>query len=58
MDISLNKLRKMGKDREAWCAAVTGLQSVGQDLTTEQQHWEEEAILSSYRKLLMFLGMI
>ena len=37
MDMSLSKLRKMVKDREAWHAAVLGLQIVGQDLVTEQQ---------------------
>ena len=35
MDMSLNKLREIVKDREAWCAA--GLQGVGHDLVTEQQ---------------------
>ena len=37
MDMSLSKLQEMIKDREAWPAAVHGLQRVGHDLTTEQQ---------------------
>ena len=32
----LSKLRERVKDKEAWCAAVQRLQSVGQDLATEQ----------------------
>ena len=31
MDMNLSKLREMVKDRDAWCAAVHGLQRVGYD---------------------------
>ena len=37
MDMSVSKLQETVKGREAWGAAVTGLQRVGHDLATEQQ---------------------
>ena len=40
MDMSLSKLREIVKDREAWHAAVMGLQRVRHDLLTEQQHFQ------------------
>ena len=36
MDMSLSKLWEMVKDREAWCAAVMGMQGVGHNSATEQ----------------------
>ena len=39
VDMNLNKLQEMMKDREAWLAAVMGLQRVGDNLVTgKQQH--------------------
>ena len=34
-DMSLSKLQKMVKDKEAWRAAVHGSQRVGHDIATE-----------------------
>ena len=37
VDMNLSQLREIVKDREAWCAAVQGLQRARHDLVTEQQ---------------------
>jgi len=37
-NMSLSKLWEIVKNREAWSAAVHGLQRVRLDLATEQQH--------------------
>ena len=37
MDMTLNKLQEIVKDRKAWCAAVHGLQTIRHDLATEQR---------------------
>ena len=37
MDMSLSKLQKMAKDREAWYAAVRGVTKRQTHLATEQQ---------------------
>ena len=42
MDMSLNKLREMVMDREAWRAAVTGSQRAGHDWATERLSWTDK----------------
>ena len=44
MDMSLSKFREIGMNREAWRAAVHGLQRVRHDLVTEQQQQQQSQI--------------
>ena len=50
MDMSLNKLWEMVKDREAWSAVVHGI-AVGHNLETEQQ----STVITFYINVFYFL---
>jgi len=39
MDMNVGKLWEMGRDREAWCAAVHGVTKIRHDWATEQQYF-------------------
>ena len=43
MDMNLSQFREIVKDREAWRAAVQGLQRARHDLVTEQQQYITES---------------
>ena len=43
MDMNLSQLQEIVKDREAWRAAVQGLQRARHDLVTEQQQYITES---------------
>ena len=50
MDLSLSNLQDIGKDREAWQAAVHGV-TKSQKRLTEQQPWGRSLRLASKRRL-------
>ena len=54
MDMNLSRLWELVMDREAWRAAVHGLQRVRHDWVTEL-NWTEQNYVESYKKPLFSL---
>ena len=54
MGMNLGKLQQMVRDREARCAAVHGLQIVGNDWTTEQQKQQIPYLLQLSKLSIIF----
>ena len=48
MSMSLSKLRKMVKDREAWHAAIHRVTRVGHSLSTEHLSFKESSFVFVY----------
>ena len=55
MDMNLGKLREMVRDREAWHAAVMGLQRVGHDWATEKQQHRYISWRRTWQSTVLFL---
>ena len=56
MDMSLNKLQAMVKDKEAWYPVVHGSQRLRRDLATEQQFYVRLKI-SKMMLFIVFKGL-
>ena len=60
MDMNLSKLWEIAKDRGAWRAQSTGLQSIGHDSSTEQQQskeWVAQEAENRRAEVQRFLGI-
>ena len=58
MDMSLSELQETINNREAWCAAVHGIQTVRQDLVTEQQPHPMKTSLDSHFLLTYLIAFL
>ena len=56
--MSLSEVQETIKNREAWCAAVHGIQTVRQDLVTEQQPHPMKTSLDSHFLLTYLIAFL